>query len=165
MNHIVSLTGFGGSGNLFQKLKEKETRQKRRSMKSSHKWTTIHFHFEVLWTVLKCDCKWQSQSLLVYHDGYTLPWWRCTHVFARALPDKCMNTESCRAGILRVCVCRHRPTYKIHLFSSFMLTKTQRDKVASDIFLNMFSLNRKIWNSRPIYLDTYQINHKLMKQI
>lgn len=65
----------------FQKIKdsvrEQNWRQKWRSMKSSWQWTTIHFHFELLWTVVKCDCKWQSPSLLAYHDGYTLLLWCC----------------------------------------------------------------------------------------
>lgn len=70
--------------NLPQKMKAREKakkKQKRRYMKSSCRWTTIHFHFEVLRAVVKCDCMWQLPSLPVYHDGYTLPtWWFCKHV-------------------------------------------------------------------------------------
>lgn len=63
-----------------KKIKKREkAKKKRRYMKSSCQWTTIHFHFEVLRTVVKCDCIWQLPSLPVYHDGYTLPpWWCCS---------------------------------------------------------------------------------------
>lgn len=61
----------------LQKIKREKKAKKRRYMKSSCRWTTIHFHFEVPRTVVKCDCMWQSPSLPVYHDGYTLPPWCC----------------------------------------------------------------------------------------
>lgn len=74
---VILWTEGGWETSLFQKIKERQKAKKRRYMKSSCRWTTIHFHFEVPRTVVKCDCMWQSPSLPVYHDGYTLPPWQC----------------------------------------------------------------------------------------
>lgn len=99
---------------LFPKIKDrKEREKKRRYMKSSCRWAIIHFHFEVLWTVVKCDCMWQSPSLPVYHDGCTLPpRWCCTAcVCACTNTDRRMNTERHRSGIM-LGRCTQKQNYK-----------------------------------------------------
>lgn len=78
---------------LLQKIREKKAKE-RRYMKSSCQWTTIHFHFEVLRTIVKCDCMWQSPSLPVYHDGYTLPPWWCCSTHVRTCAHSCTHTHA-----------------------------------------------------------------------
>lgn len=91
-------------------------------MKSSCRWTTIHFHFEVLRTVVKCDCMWQSPSLPVYHDKYSwLSWCFCSmHVRACTHTDKCINTERDRCGTVQVHTIRFWTTYNIQILRSLM---------------------------------------------
>lgn len=89
------------------KNKRERAGKKRRYMKSSCRWTTIHFHFEVLRTVVKCDCMWQSPSLPVYHDGYTLPPWRCysrmyAHARAHTHMHKNVDAETHRGGSMQL---------------------------------------------------------------
>lgn len=103
----MSLTTKGGWEKRYESLpknkrQKRARKKKRRYMKSSCRWAIIHFHFEVLWTVVKCDCMWQSPSLPVYHDGCTLPpRWCCTAcVCACTNTDRRMNTERHRSGIM-----------------------------------------------------------------
>lgn len=115
---------------------KRKSKKKRRYMKSSCRWTTIHFHFEVLRTVVKCDCMWQSPSLPVYHDGYTLPpWWCCiTHVRACTHIDKYMNAETRRSEFMQARVHRRRSTHMSCTWFSDILT--HRYKVISDPLWN-----------------------------
>lgn len=122
--------------NLPQKIKKREKKQKkkqRRYMKSSCRWTTIHFHFEVLRAVVKCDCMWQLPSLPVYHDGYTLPtWWFCS-----TCAHSCTHTNTWIQRHKEVC--RHvytntETTRTSQILYSYMLAHW--DKVISDPLSN-----------------------------
>lgn len=114
----ISLTTKGGWEKRYKSLpknkrQKRARKKKRRYMKSSCRWAIIHFHFEVLWTVVKCDCMWQSPSLPVYHDGCTLPpRWCCTAcVCACTNTDRRMNTERHRSGIM-LGRCTQKQNYK-----------------------------------------------------
>lgn len=67
----------------WKEKREKEEGKEQRYMESWCRWTAIHFHFEALRAVVKCDCVWQLPSLPVYHDGSTLP------------PQRFCSTHSC----------------------------------------------------------------------
>lgn len=118
---------------------EKKGEKKRRYMKSSCRWTTIHFHFEVLRTVVKCDCMWQLPSLPVYNDGYTLPPWLCCSTLRYA------HTKTWIQRHTEVGLCRHvytdtdtETTHLTQILHSHKLA--HRDKVISDPLSNWMFL-------------------------
>lgn len=101
-----------------KKIRDKKQKNPGRYMKSSCRWTTIHFHFEVLRTIVKCDCIWQSPRLPVYHDGYTLPPRRCcsTRVHARARACALINTWTWRHrnALLKAARQKQTVTLQVH---------------------------------------------------
>ena len=119
---------------LLQKNKKerKAKKKKRRYMKSSCRWTTIHFHFEVLRTVVKCDCIWQLPSLPVYHDGYTLPpWWCCSTCTLLCTHTQVHGYRDAQKWVYQTWTW-HRQ--KLHIRLNVRLTHTYRDKVIWDSF-------------------------------